>query len=559
MSHAEQLAQLAKDTWENTLDSYPELATILGDGRGDDRLTDNSPEGRQQRLDETKAFLERLNAIDKSQLNDTDQITHDILRIDYESGLEGEKYNFHLWSIDQLNGLQVGFPGMVQNFHPKKTSQDWHNLVKRYDAFAVKMEHYLGYLKEGAEKGYAAPRIAVERVIGQLEGMLAGEVEDSLFAKVADKIPEDIEDRAVIAEAIKAGAKDKVLPAFESMRTVLKEHCLPKARNNTGLWENPQGLESYAYLVKNHLGKAMDPQEIHDIGLRELESIRAEMDEIAKAEGMERMAYARKLTEDSDNFHSTREALLEEYEALVRKAEARLPELFNHLPKQQCKVRSIDEFQEKDAPTGYYMPPSEDGSRAGTFWANTYKPETRMRSNMSCLTYHEAVPGHHLQIALALEMDMPEVRRHGRFTAFVEGWALYTERLCDEVGLYELPRDRFGMLGYQAWRATRLVVDTGLHALKWTREQALEFMNQNTVLPQSEVENEVDRYLVMPGQALSYKIGEIEIRNIRQEAKDKLGDRFDLKGFHDTLIGSGAIPLDTMNRLLRNWIEAKAA
>ena len=557
MTASRDLAQLAEETWEYTLHCFPELATTLGDMRFNDSLTDNSNEAIQERLNASRAFLKRFEDIDSEQLTADEKITADILRIGYEEGIEGHKYKFHLWSIDQLNGVQVGFPTLVQNFHPKKTSQDWKDLISRYQAVERKIENHISQLKEGCEKGYSAPKIAVERVISQLDAMLDKAPEECIFITILDQLEEDIEDRDLIVSELTRAARDNVLVAFASYRDTLINTCLPVARNNTGLWENPQGLESYAYLVKNHLSKAMDPEEIHQIGLEQVASIHAEMEDIAKEFGMNRVQYAQSINEDPDNFHSSKEALVEEYQALINKAYKAIPGLFGRLPKVGCEARSIEEFREQDAPAGFYNPPPSDGSRPGLFYANTYKPETRMRSNMACLTYHEAVPGHHLQIALAMEFDLPTIRKHGRFTAYVEGWALYTERLCDEIGLYEKPRDRFGMLGFQAWRAARLVVETGLHALQWSRQKALEYLSGVTVLPESEVLNEIDRYLIMPGQALSYKIGEIEIQNRRQEAKDELGDAFDLREFHDVVIGSGALPLDTMNKLIRNWVEDK--
>ena len=559
MSVSEQLAELAEETWQNTLSSYPELATILGDGRGNDRLTDNSNDARDKRLAETKAFLARLEAIDAGSLSEDEKITADILRIGYESSIEGEVFNFHLWDIDQLNGIQVGFPTLIQNFHPKKTTKDWRDLVSRYHAVKAKIDNLISYLKEGAEKGYSAPRIAVERVISQLDGLLEKKDDDSIFVKVLEQLEDGIEEQDSIRADLKEAVQTAVLPSFEAFRETLKTVCLPKARNNTGLWENPQGDASYAYMVKSHLGKAMDPKDVHQIGIEQLASIHQEMEEIAKDFGLSREEYSQKLSKEEDNFHDSKEALVNEYQELIEKAYKAIPPLFGRLPKVGCTARSVEEFREQDAPAGFYNPPPEDGSRPGLFYANTYKPETRLRSNMACLAFHEAVPGHHLQIALAMELDLPTIRKHGRFTAYVEGWALYTERLCDEIGLYEKPRDRFGMLGFQAWRAARLVVDTGLHALKWSRERAVTYLAEATVLPESEVVNEIDRYLIMPGQGLSYKIGEIEIQKRRKEAKAELGESFDIKEFHDCIIGSGALPLETMNMLVRNWIDEKKA
>lgn len=557
MTASEQLKALAEETWSSRFEEYPEFATMMGDHRFDDRLTDASDAARLRRLETTRGRLARLDAIDAGELSEEERITADVLRIDYENAITSDDLCLRWFGIDQLNGAQVSFPTFVQNFHPKKTAADWENLIKRYQAFGEQMSHELACLEEGVSQGYNSPRIAVERVLGQLDAMLDGE--GDLFADLADAIPETIEEREALAAGLRDAASSVVRPAFEEMRRIVREVVLPKAHENTGLWQNPRGDEIYAFMVKRHLGKAMDPQTVHELGLAELESITKEMDEIAAAAGMSRDEYAAHLASDATNFHSTKEALLAEYEALIRKAEAELPRVFGRIPKEKCIVKAVEEYREKDAPTGFYMPPPEDGSRPGMFYANLYKPETRLRSNMACLTYHEAVPGHHLQISIAQGLDLPAVRRHGHFTAYVEGWALYTERLCDELGLYDLPRDRFGMLGYQSWRASRLVVDTGLHALRWDRSKALEFLTSKTVLPESEVKNEIDRYLVMPAQALSYKIGEIEIRGLRAEAEERLGEDFELKDFHDKLLEGGAVPLETLATIMREWMKAVAA
>ena len=379
--------------------------------------------------------------------------------------------------------------------------------------------------------------VAVERVIGQLKEMLAKPEENSPFAAKPALVP---------------AIKDSVYPAYRTMLEFLEKEYLPKARTrDVGLWALPGGREAYLFRIRYHTTTELTAEEIHEIGLSELRSIQAEMKSIAKGELKPFMA---KLKSDPKNFFASRDEVVASARRELEKANARLPRWFKRLPKNECEVKAIEDYREKDCVAAFYYPPDEKLTRKGIFYANTWEPTVRPKFNMPALAVHEAVPGHHLQIALAYEIEgIPRWRRQSSFTAFVEGWGLYSERLGDEMGLYEDDLSRYGMLTYQAWRACRLVVDTGLHALRWTRQQAIDFFMENVALSEPEVLNEIDRYIIWPGQALAYMVGKREILGLREDARARMGSRFDIKEFHDVVLRNGAIPLSTLRKLVREW------
>jgi prolyl oligopeptidase len=340
------------------------------------------------------------------------------------------------------------------------------------------------------------------------------------------------------------------------MLKYLEDEYQSRARTrDVGLWALPGGAEAYRFRIRLHTTTDLSAEEIHRIGLEELRSIQGEMQKIA---GGDLKPFMDRIKKEPKNFFASREDLLETARRELAKANAKLPAWFKRLPKNECEVKQIEDYRERDCVAAFYYPPDEKLTRKGIFYANTFDATSRPRFNMPALAIHEAVPGHHLQIALALEIEgLPRFRRQAGFTAFVEGWGLYSERLGDEMGLYEDDLARFGMLTYQAWRACRLVVDTGLHAMKWTRQQAIDFFMENVALTETEVLNEIDRYIIWPGQALAYMVGKREILALRDEAKKAMGARFDIREFHDVVLRNGAIPLTTLRRLVRNWAGIK--
>lgn len=536
MDAATELRKLGDEYWEWVLRENPTYATYLGDFRYNDRLADLSEAARTRRRAQAKAFLDRLGRLPLGTLAESDRVTAEILRLQLEFFLEEDRHKFWQWDVDQMGGPQADFPQLL-NYHPHS---DEAGLRARFRAFPEYIAQYLENLRAGIREGRTAVRPAVDRVIGQLRELLARPPEASPFA---------------VRPALVPDIRDAVYPAYRAMLEFLEREYLPHARTrDMGLSALPGGREAYRFRIRMHTTTEATAEELHRVGLEELRSIQEEMRRIA---GGELRAFLDRLKADPRNFFSTREEIVEAARRDLERARAALPRFFIRLPRTDCEVKPIEDYREKDAVAAFYYPPDEKLTRKGVFYVNTCAPTSRPRYNMAALTVHEAVPGHHLQIALAMEIeDLPRFRRHAGFTAFVEGWGLYAERLGSEMGLYEDELSRFGMLTYQAWRACRLVVDTGLHALGWTRDQAVRFFMENVALTEPEVLNEVDRYIIWPGQALAYMVGKREIAALRARAERELGAAFDVRAFHDVVLREGAVPLTTLRRRVEEWIAA---
>jgi len=535
------LNQIAVEYWEGVLRRNPILATFYGDYRYNARLPDVGPTGRAEEEAALRELLDRLKPLDGASLETEDRITRDMLSVTADAGLDALRLRADEMAVDQMEGPQVWLQEMP-NWHPVDTPEHIQELEARYAAFGPLMDDYLEVLRDGVRDGRTAPEIGVQRVVAQVRGLLATPVERSpMLATVADK-PE--------FSRIAAALRDVVYPAFQRMAQFLDAY---PARKDPGVWAVTDGEEIYALMARQHTTTQLTPAELHQIGLDDLRGIHTEMREIIRARGGGEMpirSFTEQLTRDPANLPASREELIELSKQLLARAEAALPRAFGRLPSMPIEVKPIEDYRERDAPAAFYMQGSAEGGRSATFYVNTYEPSARPKHNLAALAVHEAVPGHHLQIALAQETpSLPAFRRFSAgwmATAFVEGWGLYTERLADELALYSNDLERYGMLGYQAWRACRLVVDTGLHQMRWSRQQALDFFYDNVGLTERETLNEVDRYIVWPGQALAYKIGQREIEGVRREQQQRLGDAFDLRAFHDELLRHAAIPLSTL-------------
>jgi uncharacterized protein (DUF885 family) len=544
----EDLRALADEYWEGVLRRNPVAATFFGDYRYNDRLPDVGPQGRSEEEAALRDLSARLEPFAQADLPDQDRVTWDMLRISVRAGLDGIRLRLDEMSVDQMDGPQVWLAELL-NWHPTDTPEHVSQLIARFRAFPTFMDQYLGNLDDGVRDGRTAPRIAVERVIGQLRSLLERPADESPFAAPAASQPPDM------ADELRQAVASAVYPSFRRMLEYLADSYLERhARVEPGVWAVTDGYEIYSVLARQHTTTELTPAELHQIGLDDLRGIHAEMRAIMANQGVSAdtsiRAFSERLTRDPANLPGSREDLLRAAGEYLAQALAALPRAFGRLPRTPCVVKPVEEYRERDMVAAFYNQPSADGSRPGVFYVNTFEPSSRPKHTLPALVFHEGVPGHHLQIALAQETtDLPTFRRLGAgwlANAFVEGWALYTERLARELGLYPDELAEFGMLGYQAWRACRLVVDTGLHHLRWSRQQAIEFFFDNVGLTERETVNEVDRYIVWPGQALSYKIGQREIESIRRDAQARLGDRFDLKTFHDEMLRHAAVPLSTL-------------
>jgi len=417
-------------------------------------------------------------------------------------------------------------------------------------------------LRRGLVQQRTAPRVNVERVIASLDELLKRDPSESAFMPAEERfsgLPEA--ERPAARDRIRASIIEQVFPGMRRYRDFLAGELLPKSRAQVGLWSLPGGEACYAALVAHHTGTKRTPQELHDLGLKTLAGIEGEMEGIARAQGAgSAQEYRARLDKSRDQFVKSEAALLQWNRATLSRAQGALQRAFRRVPRTPIETRPIEAWRAPSSPPAFYQPAPADGSRPAIYYVNTLQPETRALYNEEALCFHETVPGHHLQISLAQELDdLPEFRRHTGETAFVEGWALYTERMSDQdLHLYSGPPARFGMLGYQAWRAARLVVDTGMHSLKWDRERALQYLREHATLSPEEAANEIDRYAVHPAQALAYMTGELELFRLREEAEKRAGDRFDLRAFHDAVLAHGAVPLASVERLLREGAERSA-
>ncbi len=562
------LAQLFADAWEDRMRESPVLASLLGDRRYNDRWPERTEAAFTRRAAHAADFLARARAIAPADLAPPSQLNQMLFERDYAVAVEG--YGF---SVDALgggdllyapitpqNGLQTaGDLASQLRFDTAKDYEDWLRRMETFPAFA---DATTWAMREGVKRKLLYPRVVMQRVTSQLDRQIVTAPERSPFFAPFTRFPAAISEpeRARLAAAAKRAIATRIVPAFQGLRTFFAKDYLPACAEQAGLWQVPRGEETYAYLARLHTTTSMTPAEIHDVGLREVARIRDEMHAaMAKAgfKGTLKEFFA-KLRSDPRFFYKTPAELETAYRATAKRIDPLLVKLFKTLPRTPYGVEPVPASIAPDTTTAYYSGPAQDGSRPGTYFVNLYQPESRPAWEMMALTMHEAVPGHHLQISLAQEQrDLPEFRRNEGLTAFVEGWALYAESLGDEVGLYDDPYAKFGQLAYEMWRAVRLVVDTGLHVMKWDRQKAIDFFVDNDPKALLDVTNEIDRYLVMPGQALAYKIGALKIQSLRARAAAELGPRFDVRELHDTILEQGAVPLDVLESHVADWIAAK--
>jgi prolyl oligopeptidase len=537
---ADTVATVAAAYWDAIMHRYPEWATSTGDHRFDDRMTEMGPGPRAKWRETILTLKARAEKLPEGE--GQERLTRALLIRQLDEGVAMIDAGFDTWDVDQMSGPQATWPYFFSKEHPMKTAEDARNLAARYRAIPSYIDGHLADLKDGFHSGKVAPRIVVDRVINQLDDLLNAK-DGVVFVKVAERVPAGNDElKAEIANL----AKTTVMPALEKYRDFLEDKYREKAREEVGLSAMSGGREAYALLAKHHTTTSLTPEQIHEIGKKEIERIEGEMRKLAKERGHKGdvRSFLDALRKDEKFLTDSRDELFNTFGAALKRADAALPKAFGRLPKLGYKVEPMDAEREKDAPAAYYQPGSVADGREGIFVANLYAPRTRPTFNSEVLAFHEAVPGHHLQIALAQEVEgLPRFRQEGGTTAFVEGWGLYSERLSDELGLYSSLEARVGYLGYAAWRASRLVVDTGMHHMGWSREQAVDYLAAHTTLGETDVNNEIDRYIVMPGQALAYMIGCLRILELRAHAEKTLDEAFSLPAFHDAVLGDGALPL----------------
>jgi uncharacterized protein (DUF885 family) len=545
--------RLADGFWERYLELSPISATVNGDDRYDDRLPDPGPDGRAKRRRLAEDLSDAAASMSADALSVEDRITLDVMGVVGRIMLREEEIRLDtLEVVDQMGGPQTLLPQVTQ-FQAADTPERLDRFIDRLHAYPTYMAANTELVREALASGLTAPRAVAERAVAQLERMLAIPIDQAVVPSMV-AVASDAD-----RERIRAIVRDVVYPADAAFLEAIRGPYFAATRTDPGIWSAPNGDAIYRSLILHWTTLELDPQEVHEIGLAELDAIGAERRAISRAAGFgdDTRAYRTHLSADPANLPQSREELVQRTRDQIAATEAALPRMFGRLPRAACRVLAVEEYKEQDSPPAYYFPPSADSSRPGTYYINTYDLPSRAFWKLTAYTYHEAVPGHHLQIALDTEnADLNAFRRFaGRLAAgaFVEGWGLYSERLADEMGLYHDDPERFGMLDAQAWRAARLVVDTGLHALRWTRDRAIETM-RHAGLTETDAAIETDRYIAHPAQALSYKIGQREIERLRRELADRDGAAFDLRAFHDALLGHGSLPLATLAAELPSWL-----
>ena len=544
---------LADRFWDGVLEREPTWATLLGDERFNEKWPDLGPEGRSAEEAAYRSVLAEAGEIPVDGLDPEQVITRDLLILVAENHLEALAQKQYQLAIDHMSGPQV-WPSEIAQYQPADTPERVEKLLTRYAGYPDMIEQYIGTLAEGVADGRTAAAVPVRRMIEQIERLLATPAAESPAATMVQAADED---RPRIADAVER----HVYSGLRRLRDFLADGYESHARQQPGISATPGGDEAYRLAIRMQTTVATTAEEVHAFGLADLESIEAEKDEIARRLGhADRHALRDALANDPANHTDDPDALVRLAAEQTDRAYAAAPRYFGRLPSANCVVKAVESYREVESPPAFYMPPSVDGSRRGQYYINTYQPTERQLHKIAAITFHEATPGHHFQIAIEMELEgLPAFRTLGARmagVAYVEGWGLYCERLADEMGLYASDEERLGMLDAQSFRAARLVVDSGLHAMNWTREQAIEFMHERGSLPPVDAAIEVDRYTVWPGQALSYKLGQREIERARVEVSAAMGARFDLRAFHDEVLAHGSLPLATLRREIPGWVEA---
>ncbi|MDQ3286755.1 MAG: DUF885 domain-containing protein [Pseudomonadota bacterium] len=557
------LHRLFEEEWERGLREYPEDASYHGDRRYNDRWTDLSLEAMKARQEADRETLQRLRGIDREALSAEDRLSYDVFAWQAERTVERQKYNEWQRPVSQRGGVQNA-EGIAEVL-PFASTKDYHDWLKRLEAVPAMVAQTTELMREGLKAGNTPPRVLMQRVTDQIDAQIVDDPTESPFYKRFESFPDSVpegERKALQAQARKviAGA---VVPAYREFAEFFRTEYLPGSRETIAAADLPDGAEYYDFLAAQFTTTDLTADQIHQIGLKEVARIRGEMEQVRTEVGFDGTLneFFDHLRTDPKFFHKTPGELLEAYQAMSKRIDPELVKVSKMIPRLPYGVRAIPDNIAPDTTTAYYQPGAVDGSRAGYYYVNLYKPEVRPKWEMMALSLHEAVPGHHFQFARGMELgEVPMFRRVGYFTAYGEGWGLYAERLGYDMGLYDDPYDRMGQLAYDMWRAVRLVVDTGMHSKGWSRQKAIDYFMHNAPKMEQDVVNEIDRYIGWPGQALAYKIGQLKISELRALATKELGEGFDLRDFNDAVLSTGSVPLATLEAHMLEWIrEQKAA
>jgi uncharacterized protein (DUF885 family) len=559
-SPSDALHQLFDAEWEYQMAHNPVRASLLGDRRWNDKWPDVSLHAMHEQYQHGREVLDALHRIDRAQLSGEDQLNYDVFDYNQSDYVQGEQYKWYLVRTNTFSGIQT-VEGLVNSlrFETVKDYDDW---VGRMQSFPAYMDENIALMQEGIKQHVLLPRVIGEKILAQLNGMDWQDPTKHGFYKPFAKMPGtlSVRDKERLTSAAQASIKSSVLPAFQRLRDFLQKEYVPASFEQVGAWQVPNGDATYAYLADSMTTTKLTPSDIHEIGLREVDRIGAEMEKVKDQTGFKgsMQDFFKYLRNDPKFYAKDENDLLEYTRSVAKTVDPLLVKVFRTFPRLPYGVMPVPKEIAAGMPAAYASGAAPDGSRPGYFYMNTYKPETRPKYEVTSLILHEAVPGHTFQGGIAIELkDIPKFRRYGGYSAYQEGWALYSESLGDELGLYDDPYVRFGKLSNEMWRAVRLVVDTGMHQKHWTRQQAVDYFVAHVATSEYNASSEVDRYISWPGQALAYKIGELKIQELRQRATKELGPAFDLREFHDAVLLEGPLPLTVLESQVNAWIARK--
>jgi uncharacterized protein (DUF885 family) len=557
-----QLDALLKEQWEYVLKTSPEFASILGDKRFNDKVSDVSEKFVYADLEMTKEFLARFEAVDTTGFPQQEQLNKALMIRSLKEQLDNAKFEDWLMPVNQFTGIQIDLPQFV-SLIPFDTVKDYEDYVARLKQYPTELDGTVVLMRKGASKNLIPPKILLGQVVTQAMAVGGAKPEESPFAEPVKKFPATFTeaDQKRLREAVLAAIRDDVSPAYERFTKFVRDEYADKGRKDPGMWSLPDGDARYAAQVKSKTTTEMTPEEIHQLGLKEVARIEGEMRKVASGLGYKDLkSFNESIEKNPELRPKSRQEMLDLYRKYIEQMYAKLPQLFGRLPKAKLEVLPVETFREKGASGAQYNQGTPDGSRPGHVMVNTGDFQNRKTITIETTAYHEGVPGHHMQGSIAQELPaLPPFRQQAFYVAYGEGWALYAERLGKEVGFFQDPYSYYGHLQDEMLRAIRLVVDTGFHYKRWTRQQVVDFFHNHSAIDEVEVQSETDRYIAIPGQALGYKIGELKILALREKAQKALGEKFDIRGFHDTVLGGGALPLDVLEQQVDKWIEAQKA
>lgn len=556
------LHDVLDEQWEYTLRTSPEFASILGDKRYNDKLSDFSQAAIDRDIQQTRVFLQKFEAIDTASFPEQEKLNSDLMVRNLRQQLEGVRFKEWEMPVSQFGGVHIDLPQLVTSLS-FATVKDYEDYITRLKQVPRVFDETIIQLRKGMQEGLMPPQILLVQVAEQAENIAKQKPNETPFTQPTTKFPKEFSeaDQKRLREGVIAAINEQVLPTYAKFVNFVRNEYAPKGRAVIGTWALPEGNERYELAVRRMTTMTMMPEEIHQLGLREVKRIEAEELAIAQKLGFNDLkSFNESLKKNPEVHPKSRQQILDEYRRYTDQMWQQLPKLFGRLPKAKLEILPVEPFREKQASGAQYNQGAPDGSRPGHVFVNTYDYENQLTITNESTAYHEGVPGHHMQISIAQELPaLPPFRQQAGYTAFVEGWALYSERLGKEIGFYQNMYSDYGRLEDEMWRAIRLVVDTGIHSKQWTRDQVVQFMRAHSSTSEATIQAETDRYIAWPGQALAYKIGQLTILRLREKAMKEHGNKFDIRAFHDEVLGAGALPMDVLEQRIEAWIKGKKA